>query len=57
MTKSGWWNVKFDITLDGESVRFQDLSECSQEHIIECILDGCTQGKLLRRMMIKTLRH
>ena len=35
--KYGWWNVKFDITLDGESVRFWDLSEVSQEHILKLI--------------------
>lgn len=40
MTKTGWWVVKFDITLDGETVRFEDLDECSQEHILECIKDG-----------------
>lgn len=47
MTKTGWWVVKFDITLDGETVRFEDLDECSQEHILECIKDGCRQGEVV----------
>lgn len=47
MTKTGWWSVKFDITLEGEEVRFEDLSESSQEHILECIRDGCVQGEVV----------
>ena len=49
MAKSGWWVVNFDITLDGESVRFEDLDECSQEHILECIKDGCRQGEVVEK--------
>ena len=47
MYKRGWWSVKFDITLDGEEVRFCDLDEVSQEHIAKCILDGCHQGEVI----------
>lgn len=47
MVKAGWWVVKFDITLDGEKVRFEDLDECSQEHILKCIMDGCRQGEVI----------
>jgi len=47
MTKTGWWVVKFDITLEGEESRFEDLDECSQEHILECIKDGCRQGEIV----------
>lgn len=47
MTKTGWWSVKFEITLDGEEVRFEDLDECSQEHILECIADGYRQGEVV----------
>lgn len=46
MDKYGWWCVKFDITLDGEEVRFEDLSEISQEHIAECIKEGYCQGDI-----------
>lgn len=45
--KRGWWVVKFDITLEGEDARWQDLDECSQEHILECIKDGCWQGEIV----------
>ncbi len=44
--KYGWWVVNFDITLDGETVRFDDLSEVSQEHILRQIFDGYRQGEV-----------
>ena len=47
MTKTGWWKVKFDLTLEGEEVRFDDLSEESQKHILECIEAGCRQGEII----------
>ena len=47
MTKIGWWSVKFDLTLDGENVRFRDLSECTQEHIAELIKEGYYCGEII----------
>ena len=47
MTKTGWWTVDFNITLEGKDIRFEDLDECSQEHILECIKDGCCQGEVV----------
>lgn len=47
MTKLGWWNVKFDLTLDGEEVRWEDLDECTQEHIAEMIKEGYTGGEIV----------
>ena len=46
MTKSGWWSVKFELTLDGESVRFEDLSETTQEHIANLIKEGYYCGEI-----------
>lgn len=46
-TKSGWWIVKFDLTLDGESVRWEDLSMDTQAHILEQIDEGYTQGEII----------
>jgi len=52
-TKTGWWKVSFDIYLnEGEEhnrvdVRFDDLSEITQEHIIKCISEGFTQGEIV----------
>lgn len=46
MEKYGWWVVKFELTLDGYSVRWDDLSEATQEHIAHCILEGYTQGEI-----------
>ena len=54
--KTGWWKANFDIKLfndnDGkreveEGVRFEDLSEITQEHILKCIADGCFQGEVV----------
>ncbi len=45
-TKYGWWSVKFELTLDGESVRFCDLSEATQEHIAEMIKEGYYCGEI-----------
>lgn len=47
MTKYGWWVVKFEITLDGKEIRFDDLTECSQEHILYCIINGYRQGEVV----------
>ena len=47
MTKGGWWSVKFKITLDGENVRFCDLSDVTQEHITKLIADGYYCGEIV----------
>jgi len=46
-TKNGTWKVNFDLTLEGQSVRFDELSEESQEHIIKLILEGFTSGEII----------
>jgi hypothetical protein len=45
--KIGSWYVKFELVLDGEDVRWEDLDESSQEHIVECIKEGYTSGELV----------
>ncbi len=47
MTKTGWWSVKFECTLDGETVNFDELDECSQEHILELIKEGYSSGEIV----------
>jgi hypothetical protein len=47
MTKTGWWSVDFNITLEGENVRFEDLDECSQEYILRKISEGYTNGEVV----------
>lgn len=42
----GSWSVKFELYLDGKRVRFDDLSEVSQEHIAEMIKNGYICGEL-----------
>ena len=54
--KTGWWKVNFDISLFDETegkrekeegIRFEDLTETTQEHIINCIKDGYHQGQIV----------
>ena len=45
--KTGWWKVIFYLHLDGEEVRFEDLSETLQEHILNSIRRGINQGQLV----------
>lgn len=47
MNKLSLWNVKFDLTLDGEEVRWEDLDECTQEHIAEMIKEGYNRGVIV----------
>lgn len=44
--KTGWWFIKFDLTLEGEDVRWDDLSEATQEHIAKMILEGFCSGEI-----------
>ena len=45
--KTGWWRVRWELTLEGEEVRWYDLSECTQEHILSCIAAGYWQGEII----------
>jgi len=56
VNQTGWWEAHFSIrVLDHtkdkaewvEDVRFQDLSEGTQQHILELIADGCFQGEIV----------
>ena len=38
--KHGWCHVTLNITLEGETVRWDDLSEVTQEHIATKIAEG-----------------
>lgn len=46
-TKTGWWRVKFELTLDGKDVRWEDLSLDAQAHILEQIEGGYWQGEII----------
>lgn len=46
-TKTGWWEVKFGLILDGEEVRWEDLSMDTQAHILEQINEGYCQGEIV----------
>lgn len=47
MIKTGWWHIRFDLTLEGEEIRWDDLDECTQEHIVKCIKEGYTSGEIV----------
>ncbi len=55
ITKIGWWKVKFDITLDGESIRFSELSDTTQEHILKQILEGIKEGEVIEEYEIGSI--
>tara|TARA_R100001163_G_C5013092_1_gene158334 strand:+ start:54 stop:224 length:171 start_codon:yes stop_codon:yes gene_type:complete len=44
----GHWEVKFKFWVEGKEdvINLEDLSEVSQEHIINSIKDGYTSGEL-----------
>ena len=46
-TKTGWWKVNFELTLDGEEVRWEDLNLDTQSHILEAIDEGYVQGEII----------
>jgi len=45
--KTGWWVAKWDITLEGIGIDFDELSEASQEHILKAIAEGFHQGEVV----------
>ena len=47
MSKLGWWHVNFDLTLDGQDVRWEDLDEVTKEHILECIRNDYYSGEIV----------
>ena len=38
--KNGWCHVTFSVTLDGETVDFDDLSDDTKRHVAEKIVEG-----------------
>jgi hypothetical protein len=49
-TKTGWWKVSFDLRVEGQEVRFSDLSEVTQEHIYGAIRNGFRQGSIVEEI-------
>lgn len=47
MTKTGWWSVRFEVTLEGVGIDFDELSDCSQEHILKMIAEGFKSGEVV----------
>ena len=38
------WSVNFEITINGEEAKFEDLSEIAQEYILDCIKNDSYSG-------------
>ena len=47
MTKTGSWAVSFDITLDGQDIDFDKLSDETQEYITDLIKAGYYCGEIV----------
>lgn len=45
--KTGFWSISFEITLDGKTVRYEDLDEVTQEHILYNISNGYFHGEIV----------
>lgn len=39
-TETGWCHISMKVTLEGREVEFEDLSDVTQEHIAQKILEG-----------------
>lgn len=44
MERKGSWHVEFTISVNGQDVDFEDLSEETQKYITKQILDGYVGG-------------
>lgn len=44
--KRGWWKVRFDVTLDGIEIDFDELSDHSKRNIQAMLAQGCVAGEI-----------
>ena len=44
--KRGWWKVRFDVTLDGIEIDFDELSDRSKRKIQAMLAQGCVAGEI-----------
>lgn len=44
--KRGWWKVRFDVTLDGIGIDFDELSAQSKRNIQAMLAQGCVAGEI-----------
>lgn len=44
--KCGWWKVRFDVTLDGIEIDFDELSDHSKRNIQAMLAQGCVAGEI-----------
>lgn len=41
------WSIDFEVTVNGETVNFSDLSDCAKEYILACIENDSYSGTFL----------
>lgn len=46
MMKRGWWRIRFDVTLDGIGIDFDELSTQSKRKIQAMLAQGCVAGEI-----------
>lgn len=44
--KSGWWKVRFEVTLDGVEIDFDELSAENKRKINKMVGQGCVAGEI-----------
>ena len=47
--KRGWWKVRFDVTLDGIEIDFDELSVQSKRNIQAMLAHGCVAGEIVEK--------
>lgn len=47
--KCGWWKVRFDVTLDGIEIDFDELSVQSKRNIQAMLAQGCVAGEIVEK--------
>lgn len=50
MMKTGRWYVNFELMLEGEEVRWDDLSEATQDHILDMIREDYVSGEIVEEI-------
>lgn len=45
--KRGWWKIRFDVTLDGIGIDFDELPLESKKKIQALLAQGCVAGEII----------
>lgn len=45
--KTGWWKIRFDVTLDGIEIDFDELSLENKRKVQAMLAQGCVAGEII----------